>query len=152
MDAVANDEYYKRYLPLFYFTLFFGLRREEVLGIKWSSINFYKKELHITSTVTKGTRINRDNTTKTKKSNRFFLLDEEHTTVLKKIRKKELEYRKLQGKSYFDSDYIFKNEDGTLFYPNTPSKAFRRFINKHKELPQGITFHGLRKSWMDCMK
>lgn len=53
---------------LFYFTLFFGLRRSEVLGLKWSYIDFRNKTMNITHTITKGTTINRLNTTKTETS------------------------------------------------------------------------------------
>ena len=39
---------------LFYLTLVFGLRREEVLGLRWSAIDFKNKLLYINHTVTKG--------------------------------------------------------------------------------------------------
>ena len=136
---------------LFYVTLFFGLRREEVLGLRWSAINFKKKTMSINHTVTKGTSINRTNTTKTEYSNRDYPLTDEQVDMFKKLREKENENRKLFGNGYFDSDYVFKHVDGSLYYPDYPTKAFNKLIKSTPELPQEITFHGLRKSCVSIL-
>ena len=131
---------------LFYFTLFFGLRRSEVLGLKWSCIDFRNKTMNITHTVTKGTTINRLNTTKTETSQRFYPLSDTQIELLENLKKIENENKRLCGNCYKDNDYIFKHIDGSLFYPDYPSKAFLKIIKANPDLPQHITFHGLRKS------
>ena len=136
---------------LFYITVFFGLRREEVLGLKWSSINFRKKTLKITHTVTKGTNINRLNTTKTDASARKYPLSDSQIELLKYLKKQEDEYKVLFGNAYQDNDYIFKHPDGKLYHPDYPSKAFRKLIKRTPGLPQGITLHGLRKSCVSIL-
>ena len=136
---------------LFYITLFFGLRREEVLGLRWSAVDLKNKIMRICHTVTKGTMINRLNDTKTESSDRFYPLTDEQVDMFVRLKKKEDANRKLFGKDYFDSDYIFKHEDGTLYYPDYPSKSFRKLIKKIPELPQNITFHGLRKSCVSIL-
>lgn len=146
LDLVAREEYYKRYLLMFYLTLFFGLRREEVLGLKWSNIDFERKELHITSTVTKGTKVNYQDNTKTVYSAVTFPLEDDQIIKLQQLNDIEQEYRTAYGDSYYDSEYVFKKEDGTLYYPDTFTRVFSKVIKRHKELPQNITFHGLRKS------
>lgn len=47
--------------------------------------------------------------------------------------------------------YIIKHADGSLFYPDYPSKTFTKLIKKHPELPQNITFHGLRSSCVSIL-
>ena len=136
---------------LFYISLFFGLRREEVLGLRWSAINFKDKTMRINHTVTKGTKINRSNSTKTESSNRLYPLTDEQIEMFINLRKKEDDSRRLFGKEYVDNDYIFKHIDGSLFYPDYPTKAFGKLIKKHPELPQRITLHGLRSSCVSIL-
>ncbi len=49
------------------------------------------------------------------------------------------------------NDYVFKHADGSLYYPDYPTKAFRKIIKKIQELPQRITFHGLRSSCVSIL-
>ena len=59
--------------------------------------------------------------------------------------------RKLSGENYIENDYIFKHADGSLYHPDYPTKAFKKCIRKIPELPQSITFHGLRKSCVSIL-
>ncbi len=136
---------------LFYFTLVFGLRREEVLGLKWDSIDWAQNCLHIQHTVTKGTAVNRLNTTKTDASLRTYPLEESQIAFLKNLKQKEDDWRSLFGNGYKDNDYIFKHADGTLYYPDYPTKAFKKIIMANPELPQDIHFHGLRTSCVSIL-
>lgn len=147
LSETENHELYE----LFYTTLFFGLRREEILSLRWNAVNFKEKTLTISHTVTKGTTINRINSTKTAASNRQYPLSDDQIAMFNKLQAKEKAYRKLFGNSYYDTDYIFKHQDGTLFYPDYPTKAFKKVLKRITELPQGITFHGLRNSCVSIL-
>ena len=147
LSKVKDHELYE----LFYVTLFFGLRREEVLGLRWQAIDFKNKIMKINHTVTKGTTITRANTTKTVSSAREYPLTDEQIEMFQKLKDKENSYRSLYGNGYFESDYIFKHVDGSLFYPDHPSKTFRKLIRRIPELPQNITFHGLRSSCVSIL-
>lgn len=147
LSRVREHELYE----LFYLTVFFGLRREEVLGLRWSAIDLKDCTMRINHTVTKGTTITRANTTKTVSSAREYPLTEEQTQMFRQMKSKELINRKLCGNGYADSDYIFKHADGSLYYPDYPTKAFRKLIKQMPELPQGITFHGLRSSCVSIL-
>ena len=136
---------------LFFVTLFFGLRREEALGLRWSSISFEKKEFTVNHTVTKGTGVNRLNATKTETSLRTYPLNDEQIKMFEHLRSVEEDNRQLFGNCYQDNDYIFKHLDGSLYYPDYPTKAFGKIIKEHPELPQGITFHGLRSSCVSIL-
>ena len=147
LSKVKDHELYE----LFYLTLFFGLRREEILGLRWSAIDLNNKTMSINHTVTKGTIVNRTNTTKTASSAREYPLTDEQVEMFSQLKDKEKTNRKLFGNSYFDNDYVFKHADGSLYYPDYPTKAFRKIIKKIQELPQGITFHGLRSSCVSIL-
>ena len=147
LGKVKDHELYE----LFYLTLFFGLRREEILGLRWSAIDLGNKTMSINHTVTKGTTINRANTTKTAASAREYPLTDEQVEMFVRLRNKEETNRKLFGNAYFDNDYVFKHADGSFYYPDYPTKAFRKIIKKIQELPQGITFHGLRSSCVSIL-
>ncbi len=115
---------------LFYVSLFFGLRREEVLGLKWSAIDFNKKTLKIMHTVTKGKQINRLDMTKSASSARMYPLTDTQIEMFRNLRKKEKEYKKLfREAEYTENDYIFKHEDGKLFYQ---SDCFLINLNYHR--------------------
>ncbi len=131
---------------LFYLTLFFGLRLEEVNGLKWSAIDLEKREMTINHTVTLGTKINRENATKTAGSRDVFPLAQDQVDLFYRLKEREDENRRLFKRSYVENDYIFKHPDGSNYYPQYPSRVFHSIIRKNPSLPQKITFHGLRRS------
>ena len=147
LELVKTHELYE----LFCVTLVFGLRRSEVLGLKWSCVDWTQKELTVNHTVTKGTKVNRLNATKTKAGKRTYPLDDKMIKLFEDLKKREKENRHLLGDAYNDNDYIFMHADGTPYYPDYPTKAFAKLIKKHPELPQGITFHGLRVSCVSLL-
>ena len=44
-----------------------------------------------------------------------------------------------------------KDHDGKVYYPDYPTKTFTKLIRKMPELPQDITFHGLRSSCVSIL-
>ena len=41
--------------------------------------------------------------------------------------------------------------DGKPYYPDYPTKLFGKLVKKFPDLPQGITFHGLRSSCVSIL-
>lgn len=67
--------------------LCYGLRREEVCGLRWCDINFKKNEMYICNTVTQnGGTIFRDEDTKTEKSHRYLTLVDSTIPYLKELK------------------------------------------------------------------
>ena len=62
-----------------------------------------------------------------------------------------MQNRKVCGKGYVDTDYIFKNADGSLYYPDTITRTFRKIVKSNPELPQNVTLHGLRTSGISLL-
>ena len=147
LSGIRDHELYE----LFYLTLFFGLRREEILGLRWSAIDFRNKTMIINHTVTKGMTVNRANTTKTASSAREYPLTDEQIEMFNLLKSKEDANKKLFGNCYQDNEYIFKHADGKPYYPDHPTKLFAKLIKRIPELPQNITFHGLRSSCVSIL-
>ena len=141
----------KELYELFCFTFWFGLRREEVLGLRWSAIDFNNHTMRIEHTVTKGTKIVYKNSTKTSSSAREYPLGDQQLDMLNNLKQKEERGRRLCGRDYIENDYVFKYETGALYYPDFPSKVFKKILAKTPELPQDVTFHGLRKSCVSML-
>lgn len=147
LNNIKDQHFYE----LFYLTLFFGLRREEILGLRWSAIDFKNKTMSINHTVTKGMTVNRTNSAKNDTSIRKYPLTDEQIEMFIRLKDIECANRELCGNGYYENDYIFKNIDGTLYHPDYPTKKFAKLIRKMPDLPQHITFHGLRKSCVSIL-
>ena len=138
---VIKDE---RLYPLIYITSIYGLRRSEVLGLKWDSINYETQTLSICHTVAKVTKVVEKDKTKNASSFRSFPLTADAAEMFKHLKAQEDLNRKLFGKEYHNNDYIFKWEDGKPYSPDYVSHAFGKLLKKYN-LPH-IRFHELRHS------
>lgn len=130
---------------MIYVTLYYGLRRSEVLGLRWRAIDFEKNTMTINHTVvtTKEGRLAKDQM-KTASSYREYQLIEDVRCVLLKLKATQEVNRRLFGSEYEDNDYIFKWENGKLFRPDTVTRTIERHLREHG-LPE-ITYHSLRHS------
>lgn len=71
--------------------LFYGLRRSEVCGLRWTDIDFAKQTMHIQHTVTQnGTVLLDDDHTKTHGSNRTLVLIDQTVPYLKQLRAEQV--------------------------------------------------------------
>lgn len=130
--------------PLIKITALYGLRRSEVLGIKWDSIDFDMKRLTIKHTVVTSTKRVEKDSTKNKSSRRSFALTDEALAIFKAAKEKENENRCLFGNDYIQNDYVFKWDNGKPFEPDYISRHFKKLLKKNN-LPL-IRFHELRHS------
>ena len=128
---------------------FYGLRRSEIIGLKWSAIDFKKNTISIQHVVTSASidgkfmTIEKDRT-KNKSSHRTLPLVGEFNTILSKLKEKQKEYRKLCGRSYNTDylDYILVDEMGNRIKPNFITDNFKRTLIKNDM--RVIRFHDLR--------
>lgn len=123
-----------------------GLRRSEILGLKWTDIDFIHNTIHIrNSCVLVGTKATyRDNLVKTDKSKSVMPLTEDLRRYLLGVLKQQEENKKVLGSGYNDSDYICRWPDGTLIKPNYISQGYHKFLRKNNLRP--TRFHDLRHS------
>lgn len=137
-------------LPIL-FGAFYGLRRSEVIGLKWDAIDFANNTIIIRHTVTtcnldgKSVTIAADST-KTKSSMRTLPLVPAFKTRLLEHQQGIEENRRLCGRSYCKQylDYICVDGLGNLIKPGYVTAAFPTFLNKHGL--RKIRYHDLRHS------
>lgn len=129
----------------------YGLRRGEIVGLKWNAIDFETNTLIIKHVVTrvdidgKSTLVMKDRA-KTQSSLRTLPLVGDIREQLLDLRKQQERNKKLCGKSYnheFD-EYIFVDAMGNLLKPDYVTGGFRNILAKHKM--KKIRFHDLRHS------
>ena len=117
---------------------FYGLRRSEIVGLKWDAIDFENKTISIQHTVVSTkvdgvvTDIARDRT-KTKSSCRTLPLIPACEQMIKKMQKEQALNRKVCGKDYCTDylDYIYVNPMGRRIRPNFLSQQFPEFLTAH---------------------
>ena len=120
--------------PAVVLTLYYGLRRSEVLGLKWSAVDFQKDTITIRHTVVKNRTIVANDTTKTESSHRTYQMIPEV---------KEQLLRLYQDRPC-GSEYINVWPDGRLMRPDYVTRGFQRVLRSHG-LPV-MRFHDLRHS------
>ena len=115
-------------------TLYYGLRKSELLGLRWSAIDFQRNTLIINHTVVKSLTIECKDSTKTESSRRTFQLLPEVKEMLLQMREN----------CHTSGEYIFCREDGSPMRPDTLTRSFQRVLHRHN-LPM-MRFHDLRHS------
>lgn len=138
LSAIQQEELY----PLIYFTVVFGLRRSEVLGLKWDSIDFERKLITIKHTVVNYRGTVEKDTTKNKTSHRTYPMNDYIEKILLDIKCKENENRCLFGREYVNNDYIFKWSNGNPYSPDFVTSKFSKLLKQYG-FPH-IRFHDLR--------
>lgn len=129
----------------------YGLRREEVIGIKWDAINFKEKTLVIRHTVGRGkidgvTQFIFKNRSKSDSGYRTLPLFDFIADLLLQYKNKYEEYKKFYGNTYNNEykNYICLMENRDLMKPGFLSQKFSEVLEKN-EL-RHIRLHDLRHS------
>jgi len=130
--------------PIVYVCLYYGLRRSEVLGLKWDAVDFENDTLAIKRTVVKHNTIVEKDRVKSKKSRATYALLPEVKQLLLGIQADQKKNRKLFGKAYVQTDYVFTWPDGHMIRPDYVTHRFQKVL-ENKGLPV-MTFHNLRHS------
>jgi len=131
------------------FACFYGLRRSECIGLKWSAFDFENNIFYINHTVVlisvndKRTLVTKD-TAKTDATIRTMPLSSDIKKRLFEIKCMQDGNKKRLKKNYNNhwSDYLMVDENGDLISPDYVTDAFRRLTKKNKM--RHIRFHDLR--------
>lgn len=137
LKAARNDRLY----IAFHLAITTGMRRGEILGLRWKDVELDKCMLSVRQTLSKDGK-QFLNGAKTDSSIRSIKLSEETITVLRK-QKAMIAKEKLQsGPEYNNYDLVVCTLKGTPMNPANLKRTFTRLI-KEAKLPR-IRFHDLR--------
>ncbi len=115
--------------------LYYGLRKEEVVGLRWSAIDFDNNVIRIEHTVVKSLTIEESDEMKTFSSFSIFEMNSDIKEMLLSLKNNKSPY----------TDYVFTNRSFTNYIrPDVLTKAFQRRLVKMGF--EKMRFHDLRHS------
>lgn len=143
-------------VPIF-LACFYGLRRSELLGLRWSSIDFQAGTISIETTVIKEKHgdnvltVVRDHTTKTESSRRSLPLCPYTYQYFSVLYQTQQNQKILCGDGYDQRylDFVCVDTMGTLLNPDFVSQKFQQLLVKYGL--RSIRFHDLRHSCATIM-
>ena len=120
------------YAALWRLALHTGMRRGELLGLKWDYVDLDRGIIKVQENRKRGDKgAFYDGKMKTPSSRRSFPLSDEVIGVLRRHRTQQLEQRLAAGPAYAtqaDGGYVFAQPDGKPLHPNTVRQQYKRLI------------------------
>ena len=146
LEFAKNSKYYE----LFYLALFSGMRRSELLALRWDDIDLELGQVN----VTRGLQQLKDSSLiftqpKSEKSRRTIALPPSATAILKEYRNHVALSLALKGKTLEDNDLIFMRDNGKPIRPNTVTYAWKGMVKRSGLKP--IRLHDCRHSHASLM-
>lgn len=131
-----------RLFPIVLLALGTGLRRGEILGLRWTDIDLDRRALSVAQSLEQTKAGLRFKTPKTKRSRRTIALSPSLAEELQSHRAKQAADRLAFGMGRDPAGLVFTRIDGDPIQPDSVSKIFARIVRKAKVRP--ISFHALR--------
>jgi len=146
LQAAKDTPYY----PCIFTAVYTGLRRSELLGLRWCDIDLDLATLSVVQTLHQL----KNNTCvfgkpKTRGSRRMIALSPSLALLLREHKDKQEFARILLGKPLLPTDLVFSHPDGSPLRPNTVSRAFEKLARSL--VFEGIRFHDLRHAHATLM-
>ena len=125
LSNISNSEHH----ALFKLAFATGMRRSELLGLRWSDINFKKSTISISQTALKiGSTAVISNTTKTTSSKRMIVIDAETLQELMK-HKIVIDKRRIKTMNWINNNLVFPGIKGNPRCPDEVSKLCKKYAN-----------------------
>jgi integrase len=139
LAAAAGDELE----ALWRLAVFSGMRRGEMLGLRWADVDLERGELAVRRTLSRGATSRLESgEPKTAAGRRRVSLPASVVDSLRRHRVRQLEQRLAAGPAYVDHELVFATESGAPLHPNSLYLRFGRLIAR-AGVP-AIRFHDLR--------
>src|SRR5690625_1447035 len=121
-----------------------GLRRGEILGLKWSQVDFENKKIYVTKQLKKDEDGNWDISPQLKTSTSYRTIDIDDDTIelLKAHQRQQTKDKMKIGSDYIDLDLVCATSTGDTIKPTYLRTVFNRTIEKSGV--KKISFPGLR--------
>jgi integrase len=120
-----------------------GLRRGEICGLRWRSVDLNAGRLSVVASVIKVRGDVREKSPKNGKG-RAVTLPPMLVTELRRHRMQQAEWLLRLGVRLSDDHHVYLREDGAPVYPSSLTRSFTRFMRRHGLPP--IRLHDLRHS------
>ena len=130
------------YIPILLGALL-GLRRGEMLALRWDHIDLKNKVIHIRSNMVNGEDGFIIKAPKSEAGIRDLVIGDEVLAELKKARQKYMEDA-LTSPYFQNLNFVIRQEDGSPLHPDSMTRKWSRFLKDH-DLPH-IRLHDLRHS------
>ncbi|MCD8501373.1 MAG: site-specific integrase [Bacillaceae bacterium] len=143
LDVAESSRYYIVYL----LAVTTGMRRGEILGLRWQDIDFKLKTLSIKQTLSN--RGDEFQETKTSSGNRSVSLPTVTIEQLKKHKKMIAQEKLLAGNCYVNLDLVVCTSLGNKLHPRNLLREFKRLTDLAEVAP--IRFHDLRHTHATLM-
>lgn len=139
-----------RLAPLYQTALVTGMRQGELLGLRWSDIDFAQQAIHVRNQIQYVSGQMLQTTPKTRSGNRSIPMSEEHANVLRQHWQDQQEERRLLGTEWKEyGGFVFASEIGTPLHPRNLVRHFKALLQR-AGLPN-IRFHDLRHTAITLM-
>ena len=119
------------YYAMFYTFLFTGMRRSELLALRWSDVDLLMCQISVTQTLhhlRDGSLVFRQ--PKTAKGRRSISMSPSLALVLKEHKEKQLLERTMIGKTSKENDLVFGTPQGKPLLPDTISHVWSKMVKR----------------------
>lgn len=131
------------FLPIFLLVMV-GLRRGELLALRWEDIDFKNNILKVRKNMVNGEKGCVIKSPKSEAGIRDIYLGDDVMSVLKQARLQYMNDAFSYGVGFQNLGFVIRQEDGSPLRPDSMSQKWRRFLEAH-DLPK-IRLHDLRHS------
>lgn len=109
-----------------------GMRRSELLGLRWLNVDFDQARIAVVDTLVlvNGKAVLRLGETKSRRSRRVIALDDRTVAVLRAHHARQLEDRLRASTAWTDLDLVFTDELGELVKPDTFTRLTKRLATE----------------------
>lgn len=140
-DALETEP--MKWKMLTHLFLITGARRGEILGLKWSAVDFAGNRIHICNNILYSPDVGiYEDTPKTATSDRWITLPDETIQFLRKYQVWQNTERLRLGEYYQNQNYLFAQDNGSPMHPDSVTDWMNKFSKRHN-LPH-INPHAFR--------
>ena len=145
LESARNDRLFAAWMLL----ATTGMRRGEVLGLRWSDVDLERATVTIRQTRVSVGYVVETTTPKSRKGCRTIALPPSAVEALRKHRRVQRLQRAAHGDSWPDSDLVVVRRDGSMIHPQRFTELFNRLVER-MGLP-AIRLHDLRHSYVTTL-
>lgn len=136
--------------PAFVFLLVYGMRRGEVLGLRWTDVDHDASMIRVRQQLQRADGSLRTGPVKTRAGNRDLPIVPLARQALVARQQKQQADRAVFGRAWQDSGLVFTTRSGLPVEPRNLVRSFRRICDDHKI--RVITVHHLRHTTASLLK